>query len=301
MLRSKRFRLAAALLLILLICYACRALRRRGTAAPPAPPPVQTGTQAAATTLTAAAQTAQTQTQTAPPETDAAQTSAQTAAAESAADEPEMQTPAETEPVSAAEPTLPAWKDAELREKTAQLAAELGDFAGWIFVAESEIDYPVMQGEDNFYYLDHAPDGRYLKRGTIFLDCRNARDFSDPHSILFGHNMVSGMFGDIRSFKDRQAFDRHRYGWLYTPEAVFRIDFFALAILDAHDSVYAAAFPQEEWISHIRTNALHDTGAEILPADRLIALSTCAYASGDDRALFTGRLLRMTADDYISS
>ena len=273
MLRSKRFLLAAALLLTLLSCYACRAMHRRGIAAPPEPQPVQTAAQTQ-TETSAAAVTTQTQPRT-------------SAAASTVTTETE---PVLTEPASAMEPCLPEWKSAELREKTAELSAELGDFVGWLFMADSEIDYPVMQGSDNFYYLDHAPDGRYLKRGSIFLDYQNARDFSDPHSILFGHNMEYGMFGDIRFLKDKAVFDQHRYAWIFTPDTVYRIEFFALVFDSARGSLYAADLPQEEWIRQVRSHALYDTGAEIMPEDRLIALSTCSWASGDDRTLLTGRI-----------
>ena len=299
MLRSKRFWLAAVLLAILLICLAGRALRRRSIAEPaplPAHTEMQTAVSANAQPETDSANTA-TQTEAAPADTEPFAETGQTVESGTgqtmppAADETK---PVVTEPASAELPYLPAWKMTELRDKTAMLAAGLDEFVGWIYLADSEIDYPVMQGSDNFYYLDHAPDGRYLKRGTIFLDCQNARDLSDPHSILFGHNMVSGMFGDIRKFRDPQEFERHRFGWFVTQDTVFRIDFFALAYDSARSSIYTASLPQEEWLTEIRSHAMYDTGAEILPDDRLIALSTCRYDSGEERALFVGRLVQQT-------
>ena len=109
------------------------------------------------------------------------------------------------------------------------------DLIGWIYLANSDINYPVVQGDDNQYYLYHAPDKTQNQLGSVFLDCHCNPDFSDNQNILFGHNMQSGMFGDIRSFKDRDCFEQHRYGWLFTKDNLYRIDFFALVIVSAYD------------------------------------------------------------------
>lgn len=277
-LRSKRFLAAVILLVILLLCIICRAVQRSGI---PETPVQQIAEQ---TTVLVPASTAQTScTTTAETETTAAVTTTTTG-----------------RPASGTEPYLPAWKAEELSARTEQLAAELPDFIGWIFLPETDVDYPVVQGTDNFYYLKHAPDGRYYALGTIFLDYRNARDFTDPHNILFGHNMQVGMFGVIRSFKNRAEFDRHRYGWLFTPDAVIRIDFFALAICSAYDDVYDVSNPRSVWLERIRSQAMYDTGAEIADGQSLIALSTCASDFEDARALFTGTLNRLeTPEEYI--
>ena len=64
-----------------------------------------------------------------------------------------------------------------------------GDIVGWIFLEGSEINYPITQSEDNSYYLKHLFDKSSNGSGSIFLDCRNASDFTDRHSIIYGHHM----------------------------------------------------------------------------------------------------------------
>ena len=64
-----------------------------------------------------------------------------------------------------------------------------GDIVGWIFLESSEINYPITQSEDNSYYLKHLFDKSSNSSGSIFLDCRNASDFTDRHSIIYGHHM----------------------------------------------------------------------------------------------------------------
>lgn len=191
---------------------------------------------------------------------------------------------------SASDPFLPEWKLSELKEKAVELADELSGFVGWIYVADSEIDYPVMQGEDNQFYLHHAPNGSYYECGSIFLDSNCDRALTGDVNILYGHNMVSGMFGDIRSFRSQDKFDSHRYGWLITADKVWRIDFFALAVADAYDVLYDVASDGEEWITRLKETSEFFSDIAIDADDRFIALSTCTYGSENARALFTGRL-----------
>lgn len=167
------------------------------------------------------------------------------------------------------------------------------DLIGWIYLADSDIDYPVVQGDDNQYYLYHAPDKTQNQLGSVFLDCHCNPDFSDNQNILFGHNMQSGMFGDIRSFKDRECFEQHRYGWLFTKNNLYRIDFFALVIVSAYDSIYDIPADNTVWLNSVKENSLYDTEMEISESDCFLALSTCASDFEDARALFTGKLVRI--------
>lgn len=63
------------------------------------------------------------------------------------------------------------------------------DMVAWLTIDGTNIDYPVMQGKDNTYYLNTDPFGAYSLSGSIFLDSRCSRDFSDSYSIIYGHHM----------------------------------------------------------------------------------------------------------------
>lgn len=60
------------------------------------------------------------------------------------------------------------------------------DYVAWLTLDDTNIDYPVMQGENNSKYLNMDPYGEYSLAGSIFLDSRNAGDFSDSYSLLTG-------------------------------------------------------------------------------------------------------------------
>lgn len=188
-------------------------------------------------------------------------------------------------------PYISESKMRDMKRKFEEVSKYSTDLVGWIYIADSDIDYPVVQGTDNQYYLHRTPDGRRNDLGTIFLDCKCSSDFSDSQNILFGHNMQYGMFGDIRSYKEQANFESHRYGWLLTAECLYRIDFYALAVVSAFHKAYNIPTDNGEWLSYIRDNSIHYTEIEYSDNDRFIALSTCASDFENARALFTGKLV----------
>lgn len=202
----------------------------------------------------------------------------------------EQPTTAEIVENDASVPYLSEQKLAEMTERF-RIASEYSEnLIGWIYLADSEIDYPVVQGNDNQYYLHHAPDGNPNQLGSIFLDCHCHSDFSDKQNILFGHNMQSGMFGDIRSLKDKDCFEQHRYGWLLTKNGLYRIDFYALVIISAYDTIYDIPADDAEWQNSVKEHSMYYTETEISEDDCFLALSTCASDFENARALFVGIL-----------
>ena len=179
----------------------------------------------------------------------------------------------------------------EITEKMQKAARYSSDLIGWIYIADSEIDYPVVQGTDDQYYLHHAPDGNENHAGSIFLSFRCAADFSDALNILYGHDMQSGMFSDIRNLRQREQFDKHRYGWLFTKEDLYRIDFFALSVVSAYDALYDIPADNSRWQETLKANSIYYNEPELNSDDSVLALSTCTYDYENARALFSGKLI----------
>lgn len=178
----------------------------------------------------------------------------------------------------------------KIREKLKQLSKDCPDLIGWLWVDNSNIDYPVVQGKDNQYYLHHGADGSEDEHGAIFLDKINSADFSDTQSILYGHNMGDTMFGDIRYFREPAEFERHRKGRLITMTESFDIEFFALSIVSAFDTVYDVPAENQQWVDIIRENSICLADTELTDEDRYIALSTCSFDYENARFLFVGKL-----------
>ena len=74
------------------------------------------------------------------------------------------------------------------------------DFRGWLYFPALDISYPVVQGEDNNYYLKHSFEGESVNAGCIFMDCEASADWSDRNTFVFGHNMRDeSMFGSFKN------------------------------------------------------------------------------------------------------
>ena len=205
-------------------------------------------------------------------------------------EEIENSLPQVSEP-DASVPFITDQKVDEITKKMQRAARYSSDLIGWIYIADSDIDYPVVQGTDDQYYLDHAPDGSDNQAGSIFLSYRCAADLSDALNILYGHNMQYGMFGDIRKYRQREEFDRHRYGWLFTKEDLYRVDFFALSVVSAYDELYDIPADSSEWQETLKANSIYYTEPELNSEDSVVALSTCTYDYENARALFAGKLI----------
>lgn len=81
---------------------------------------------------------------------------------------------------------------------------------GWLRCEDTPIDYPVMQAADNDYYLRRLPDGTRSTGGSLFLDWRCAKDFSDDLFIVYGHNMHDGsMFACLANYAEQDWCDAH--------------------------------------------------------------------------------------------
>lgn len=203
-------------------------------------------------------------------------------------------TTANEAPVTASD-TIPDEVRQSLVESAQSLNSAYPDAIGWLYIPNTNISYPVTQGRDNEYYLSHAYDGSSLKAGTIFLDYRCENRFMNPVNILYGHSMKNGtMFAGVLNFAESSYFESHRYGWLATPETVYRIDFFSCAKTDYNDELYDGNTPITEWIPHICEKSVVQRETEYTDNDRFISLSTCSYESPNARTVLTGRLVEMT-------
>ena len=122
-------------------------------------------------------------------------------------------TEAVTEPGTAEPETEPYVSPINFEE----LMKENPDTIGWIRVPDTNIDYPIVQGEDNDFYLNHDFYGKENIAGAIYLDFESQGDFVGRNNVLYGHNMKNGsMFKDVNRYKDEAYFKEHQFFSIYT-------------------------------------------------------------------------------------
>lgn len=110
---------------------------------------------------------------------------------------------------------------------------------GWIQIPGIGVDYPVVQGEDNEYYLHYTFDGKENIAGSIFLDSRNKADFTDRKVILYGHNMQDGsMFSNLEKYQGLEFREEQGRVILYLPDKTREYKIVECGQASVQDSVY---------------------------------------------------------------
>ncbi len=165
----------------------------------------------------------------------------------------------------------------------------------WIRSDDGGINYPVVRGTDNEYYLNHLVDGTVNRNGSIFMDFRNQPDFSDYNTIVYGHNMLDGtMFASLSKYSTPGYYDDHREIQLLTPEGDYRLQVFAGCVAPGNSDLYQLTFAGEEdkaaYLEKVLVLSEFTTDVQVGVGDRLVTLSTCAYNYEDARYLLFCRL-----------
>ncbi|WP_337805433.1 class B sortase [Ruminococcus bicirculans (ex Wegman et al. 2014)] len=187
---------------------------------------------------------------------------------------------------------VPEYTKKELTAQVRQLSNEHSDSVAWLYIPDTNIDYPIMQSGDNDYYTRRAADGSYLYAGSLFMDYRCSSDFSDFNSVIYGHNMGNGtMFADIPNYENEEFFMNHSFGWLTTDDNLRLIDFFAVARTVDTSGLYLADPTFEKWDLQLRNCASIYKEIGISADDHLITLSTCTSAEGNSRTVLIGKII----------
>ena len=169
------------------------------------------------------------------------------------------------------------------------------DVIGWIRIPDSKIDYPLVRGADNDYYLNNTWDKKKSSVGSIFMEYRNAPDLMDYNTILYGHNMNDGsMFANIKRYSSQWYWERHPYVYILTEQGVYRYEVFAAYETPVDSKTYGLSFRQTETktalLEHIFEKSPDFYQIVPDPMDRILTLSTCSGMGYSNRWVIHARL-----------
>lgn len=178
------------------------------------------------------------------------------------------------------------------------------DLIGWIKIEDTNIDYPVMAGKDNAYYLSHGFNGKQNANGCIFMDMNCSIYPRSRNVILYGHHMKSGkMFADLEKYNDYDFYTRHKtfiFDSIYQ-EAEYEVVFVFRDYVHASDDTgfkyYEFVNVDSEtefdsYMSELKEKSLYDTNVEVTFEDELLTLSTCDYAQANGRFVVMARKIK---------
>ncbi len=177
------------------------------------------------------------------------------------------------------------------------LLQQCPDIIGWIYCEDTVINYPMVRGSDNDYYLHRFIDGSYNGGGTLFMDCKCNRDFSDPNSIIYGHHMNDGsMFASLKKYRnDPDYYGKHPTFYINTPTQNYRMDVFAGFVCDADSDTYTIGFADDasydSWLARMISQSDFTTNVQVSSEDHIVTLSTCSYEWYDARYVVLGKLV----------
>ena len=186
--------------------------------------------------------------------------------------------------------------------KVKQLKQENPDIVGWIEIPNTNINYPVLQGTDNEYYMTHNYKKEKSKNGSIFLT--KEYDWTIPSSnlLIYGHNMGNGtMFQDLLKYASQKFYNQHPTIRFTTENedaeyeiiSVFKSRVYYKSEKNVFRYYYFVNANTEEEYNQFITNAkkasLYNIDASAKYGDQLITLSTCSYHVKDGRFVIVGR------------
>lgn len=169
------------------------------------------------------------------------------------------------------------------------------DVIAWIRIPGTKIDYPVLQGQDNDFYLDHNWKGEGQIAGSVFLEYTNEPDLTDYNSILYGHNMANGtIFHDLHKLNYPAYRGTIPYVYVATDGGVLRYEIFSTYDAALDSAAYELSFRDYEgradFLTHALENSLFDLGVEPELTDQILTLSTCSGIGYGHRRVVHARL-----------
>ena len=162
------------------------------------------------------------------------------------------------------------------------------EVCGWIYAPWINVNYPVAQTNDNYYYVRYMYDHRENSAGCIFVDYRNHNDFSDLNTIVYGHSMGNHtMFNDFqRYYNEPELFYEHPSIYYSTPDKDYRMDILACVIVHgASDSytIFCGTDELGEYLQRMKEIDILQNNFDVDAIDRIVTFSSCAHVFAGSR------------------
>ncbi|MBC8631744.1 class B sortase [[Eubacterium] tenue] len=189
-------------------------------------------------------------------------------------------------------------KNIEKNNETLDLSYLNKDYRGWLTINNTNINYPILQGKDNNYYLDKDINKNYLASGSIFLDFRNNK-FDGENTILYGHSMKNDtMFAQLDKFKEKEFFNENNKIVILTPAGKkLTYEVFSAYITDLKDNYNETNFKTENeyrnFLNKIENKSIVKSKLKVIPKDKILTLSTCSYEYEGARMVVHAKLMEI--------
>ena len=194
----------------------------------------------------------------------------------------------------------------ERMEKLEELQKENSDIIGWLQIENSNINYPVLQCDDNEYYMTHTYNKEYSKDGSLFLDKDYNWDIPSTNLLIYGHNNIGSkeMFSELINYKDENYYKEHKKIRFTTNKEDSEYEIIAVFLSRVYYKSEKNVFryyyfinannEQEfnDYIENSKKNSLYNLDATAQYGDQLLTLSTCEYSQTDGRLAVVAKKIK---------
>ena len=161
------------------------------------------------------------------------------------------------------------------------------DIVGWIKIPGTKIDYPVVQADNNQFYLNHNINKERSSYGSIFMDYRSLRD-GELNTVIYGHNMKDGsMFSGLSQYKKAEFYKSNPYIEYDSLGEVMKWKIFSVYIYNPDNKNFEVYFKDSEkydqYLDEIINKSIYDTGIVVTKEDKILTLMTCSYERNNAR------------------
>lgn len=154
---------------------------------------------------------------------------------------------------------------------------------GWIEIPDTVISYPMVHTDNDDYYLTHTFRNEKNHVGSIFVEALNSADFTDLHTIIYGHNMKDGsMFAALKNYNTKNYWQAHPYIYIDLEDSSHCYQIFSCYQADIADQCYTIGYEKnvseevyQAFLDHLKNSSHFDTGVEVGTDDQVVTLSTC--------------------------
>lgn len=165
------------------------------------------------------------------------------------------------------------------------------DVVAWLYVGAVGISYPVVQGEDNDYYLHQTFEDKKNSAGSIFMDWEVNADLTSWNTFIYGHNMKNGtMFGSLKRFiREEGLYDKDPYIYIFKKEGIYRYKIYSYYMDSPDSKSYWTCDTLKEYRQYIRTvlgKSVYDCQTEATEEDNTVTLVTCSGSGASKQRFF---------------
>ena len=178
------------------------------------------------------------------------------------------------------------------------------DVYSWVYVPGTKVDHVVVQpskSKSDLYYIDKDLDKNYKFAGTIFSERMNKKDYSDPVTVLYGHNMINGgMFATLHKFHNPKFFKKHKKMYVYQPHRRITYRIYSAYTYDDRHIMNSFDFKDAKVLKDYQKMTLNPKSMDknvrkhtTLDANsKILTLSTCTNGASNTRYLVQGVLIK---------